>query len=455
MDGGKVHHARRHGLHRPQRGHLPCAPYPLSTQEPANTSPANFINFLKEANVPLDPTPLTFAVSRDDGLFEWASASPASLFCQPANFLSPRFWRMLFDIVRFNHFAVDLLAGDDGDRGSVGEYLEREGYSAAFRDDYLIPMTAAVWGTGPGRCALDFPVVTLVRVLWNHHLLSILAARPKWLTLRHCAQSYIDAIMEDFPDDHVFLRTSVWSLMNEPSGKVRLLLGSGTTALYDEVILATHGDQALSIVHATATPQEAAILSAFTTSRNRAVLHSDTSLLPRSPIARSSWNYITRWGAQPNNVDAVCLTYDLNTLQHIPRTPFGDVLVTLNPLRPPRPETVRAEFEYAHLVYTREAARAQGLLSEIQGTRGIRYAGAWTGYGFHEDGFTSGLRAAEALGGRVGFVVRDSTFGRGKPDFGVKERVIRMAVSVVQFVVVGAFEWVFGSGREVEEKKHA
>ena len=371
---------------------------------------------------------------------------------------------MLFDVVRFNQFAVDLLiAHDEGPEGhhpldvSIGDYLEREGYSAAFRDDYLLPMTASIWSTSADKCALDFPVLTLVRFLWNHHLLSTISSRPRWLTPAHCAQSYIDAIMAGFPSSHVFLNTHVRSIMNEPSGRVRLLLGNGTTALYDEVILATHGDQAYSIVQATATPEENAVLSVFKTSRNRVVLHSDPSLLPRSRTARSCWNYITHSTPDRNGVDSFCLTYDMNALQHIPRGIFGDVLVTLNPLREPRPGTVRAEFEYAHPLYTLEAIRAQRRLHEIQGVRGVRYAGAWTGYGFHEDGFTSGLRAAEALGGQVGFAVKDSKYSRGtRPGFGCKRKVVKMVISAVQDLVVRPLEWLFGSARTgADEKKQA
>lgn len=405
---------------------------------------------------------MTLAVSRDAGYFEWAGTSLRSIFCQPTNLFSSSFWRMLFDIIRFNYFALDLLVEDDAGNGngdlaltaSIGEYLDREGYSAAFRDDYLIPMAAAVWSTSPDKCALDFPALTLVRFFWNHHLFSTASAKPRWLTLKNCGQSYVDAVMRGFPTDRIFLDTPVRSLMNEPSGKVRLLLQNGSTALYDQVILATHGDQAYSIVEPTANAQESAILSAFKTSQNKAVVHSDPSLLPRSPIARSCWNYITRSVPSRSNIDSVCLTYDMNSLQHIPRDIFGDILVTLNPLWPPSPETVRAEFEYAHPLYTPEAVRAQGRLHEIQGLRGVRYAGAWTGYGFHEDGFTSGLRAAEALGGRIGFAVRDSTYSRGRrPDVGLQERTVRTLISVVQVAVVEPLEWLFGTRREVDEEK--
>jgi len=140
----------------------------------ANSDAANFINFLKKIRVDIVPTLMTFGVSRDHGYFEWAGAGLDAVFCQRSNVFSPRLWRMIFDIIRFNQFALDLLRADEAGAGSqdsvgseetIGSYLEREGYSDVFRDDYLIPMTAAVWSTSPDKCTLDFPAITLVRFL--------------------------------------------------------------------------------------------------------------------------------------------------------------------------------------------------------------------------------------------------------------------------------------------------
>ena len=390
---------------------------------------------------------MTFSVSRDDGL-EWAGASLSLLFCQRRNLFSPRFWRMLFDVIRFNTFAPDLLDQDDA-LESIGSYLEREGYSSAFRDDYLIPMTVAIWSAGPEKRALDVPAQTLIHFLWNHHLLSTVSSRPQWLTLKNCAQSYVDAIIPKLPAENVFLSTPVRSLMNEPSGKVRLLLQNGTTALYDGVVLATHGDQAYSIVEHTATQEEHEVLSVFETKRNRAVLHSDASLLPRNPLARSSCNYISGSTSDTGGGDEVCLTYDMSSLQNIPRRTFGDVLLTLNPNRPPRPETVQAELEYSHPVYTSQTVAAQQRLQEVQGVRGIWYAGAWTGFGFHEDGWVSGLKAAEGFGAVVRWVEERYR----KRRVGFQRRILRMVVWALQRLVVRRLERMFGGagGRDREK----
>ncbi|KAK6825734.1 flavin containing amine oxidoreductase domain-containing protein [Apiospora arundinis] len=389
----------------------------------------NFINFLKKVRVPTIPTEMTFSVSRDRGKFEWAGTSLDAVFCQRWNLFSPKFWRMIFDIVRFNQFALDLLKVEvDGSNNAnaktngtketvdetttIGEYLDREGYSEAFKNDYLIPMTAAVWSTSPDKCSLEFPAITLVRFMWNHHLLSTIASRPDWLTLEHGAKSYIDAVMEAF----------------------------------DHVILATHGDQACQIIAPSATAEEKAIMSAFKTSENTAVLHSDVAHLPAQQKAWTAWNYLTLsnpWTGR--DVDKVSLTYNMNILQHIPRGPFGDVLVTLNPLQEPKSDTVQGRYSYSHPVYNADAVRAQNQLHRIQNKRGISYAGAWTKYGFHEDGFSSGLYVAkEHLGAKLPFEFVDSTYSRGRqPRIGIRDRLLRVILLLIQIFVVEILERLF------------
>lgn len=225
---------------------------------------------------------MTFGISRDHGAFEWSGTSLSALFAQPANALRPSFWRMIFDIVRFNLFSLDLLSSPAAPSKelTIGEYLEREGYSDVFRDDYLIPMTACVWSTGPDKCALEFPALTLVRFMWNHHLLSTVQERPPWLTIEGGSQRYIDAVMRDCKRATVHLGTPVESLQRK-DGRIELTLGGkgrGAYETFDEVILACHGDQARWIVWDAATPDEKEILSAFETTPNRAYLHSDLSV---------------------------------------------------------------------------------------------------------------------------------------------------------------------------------
>jgi predicted NAD/FAD-binding protein len=190
---------------------------------------------------------------------------------------------MIFDILRFNQFALDLLSTSSIPTDlSIGEYLEKEGYSDAFRDDYLIPMTACVWSTGPDKCALEFPALTLVRFMWNHHLLTTVSARPPWLTIGGGSKKYIDAVIRESNHASVNLGTSVESATRK-DGKVEVRLGGkgkGRVEVFDEVVLACHGDQARGILGAAATGEEKRIMSAFETSPNMAYLHSDLSVSP-------------------------------------------------------------------------------------------------------------------------------------------------------------------------------
>lgn len=253
--------------------------------------------------------------------------------------------------------------------------------------------------------------------------------------------------MNGFPPNHLFLKTAVKYLTNEQDGRVRMHLENGKTEVYDHVILATHGDQAFQIIGPSATPEEKAIMSSFKTSENTCVLHSDLSHMPKRHNSWSAWNYLTvssPWTGK--DVDWVSLTYNMNILQHIPREAFGDVLVTLNPIQEPKPETVQGRYSYSHPLYNPAAIRAQQALPRIQNTRGISYAGAWTKYGFHEDGFSSGLHVAQAhLGARLPFEFVDSTYLRGRqPKLGIVDLFVRLIILVIQIFIIDLLERVFG-----------
>ena len=241
---------------------------------------------------------MTFGVSRDMGSFEWAGTNLSSVFAQRANLLRPRFWRMLLDIIRFNLQAPNMLIDEeesevDSTMGpppktlpktnheSIGEYLQRGGYSDEFRDNYLIPMTAAVWSTDPDKAALKFPAITLIRFMWNHHLLSTVSARPPWKTIKEGSKLYIDAVLKSHPEAEVHLSSRVDTLAVKPDGKILLQFKNGQTEdvqEFDHVLLATHGDQAMKIMDLAATEEERDILSTFRTTKNTAILHSDISV---------------------------------------------------------------------------------------------------------------------------------------------------------------------------------
>ena len=400
---------------------------------------------------------MTFGVSRDQGRFEWAGTSLSAVFAQKRNLFSPRMWRLIFDIIRFNQFALDVLAEDNESEHdptqnsngkappsagyeSIGDYLDRGGYSQTFRDDYLLPMTAAVWSTSPDKCSLHFPAVTLIRFLWNHHLLNTLSQRPDWMTIPGGTKRYIDAVLSDFPKDRIHTNSKVTGVTLTKAGSV-LLTVNGAEQTFDHVILATHGDQALEILQPVATKEEVDILSGFQTNRNIAVLHSDLSLMPRRRVAWSSWNYITESPFPPTrqgNVSNVCLTYWMNLLQHIPEKKYGPILVTLNPLEMPDPRLAQGIWEYSHPLYNSAAIRSQKLLPRIQNSRNISYCGAWTKYGFHEDGFSSGLAAAmNHLGAELPFEFVDSTFSRGRrPVLTSKNHLARLCILAIYIVIL-------------------
>lgn len=401
---------------------------------------------------------MTFGVSRDYGLFEW-SGTAEGIFAQKENIFRPRFWRMIFDIIRFNQFALDLLVEDNHSetrniRGgqTIGEYLEEEGYSEAFKDDYLIPMTAAVWSTSPDKASLGFPVVTLVRFMWNHHLLSTFAERPTWLTIKGGSQRYIDAIVRSSATDRYHFRTAtpvvgvsrrlhdggivVDVAYNDP------LTGVQETSSFDQVIFACHGDDILPLLSSKTrsgpSDTEQNILGSFKTSENIAYMHSDLSLMPQRRPVWTAWNYLTTSAASKLAHPAgVSLTYWMNLLQHIPESKFGPVLVTMNPGHEPDPKLTQGRFVYRHPLYNTAAVDAQNRLHEIQNTSGLSYCGAWTKYGFHEDGFSSGLKVAmDHLGANLPFEFQDSTFSRGKaPALNLKDHTLRAVITVLQRVM--------------------
>ncbi|KAI0720581.1 FAD/NAD(P)-binding domain-containing protein [Cerioporus squamosus] len=375
----------------------------------------NFINFLKQYPDLAErilQTEMTFSVSRDMGAFEWAGNNLMSVFCQPSRLLDLEMWRLLYDVLRFNVSAQRLIVELESNKSvdeelSIGTYLEQHGYSDSFRDNYLIPMTAAIWSTPPDKCALDFPARTLIQFMHNHHLLQV-TGKPKWLTLRGGSRTYVQKILSRLPSSRLHLSTPIESVKSIPAAEtghaVELRTASGETLAFDHVILACHTDTTVDMLKAGGgmTSEEARILEAFKWNKNEAVLHCDERLMPKSRLAWSCWNYLTKSvtdtaGKYLPNVNQVSLTYWMNDLQHLPMDAHGPILVTLNPPFDPEPSLEFGRYKYEHPILSAEAIRAQADLPSIQRTRGISYAGAWTKYGFHEDGFTSGLRAAASL----------------------------------------------------------
>jgi len=382
------------------------------------TTYPNFLRFLRRKDVPILETDMTFSVSRDKGKFEWAGGSLQKVFCQTARILDGSMWRLIYDVVRFNACARRIITDSQADSSlSIGRYLEENNYSASFRDNYLIPMTAAVWSTSPDKCSLDFPARTLIQFMHNHQLLQ-LTGKPSWLTISGGSRVYVEKIISGLPSNQLHASTPVVAVktVKGSSHTVQVKTANGQIGTYDHVILCCHSDAALKILRSggDVTQDEERILSKFKWNKNEAVLHSDITLMPKRRLAWSCWNYLSssttdKNGQRKANIDEVSLTYWMNGLQHIPEDKNGPVLVTLNPPFEPRKDTVSGRWAYDHPVLDRDAVVAQDEMSKIQNTRGISYAGAYLRYGFHEDGFTAGLRAAaDHLGANSPFKIDDA-----------------------------------------------
>jgi len=320
---------------------------------------------------------------------EWSGCDLDTVFAQRANLLRPRFWRMLADLLRFNRLATALAATGEADRleQPIGDFLAEHRFGAEFRDWYFLPMIGCIWSC-PVDQMLRFPVATMLRFCHNHGLLQV-ANRPQWYTVRGGARTYVRKMLQAVPDAR--LNTPVRSL-RRVDGAVQIATDAGTER-FDEVVLACHSDQSLALLD-DASAEEAQVLGAIRYQRNRAVLHTDVSVLPQRRKAWAAWNY-ERAASGSRDEAQVCLHYLLNRLQPLPFT--SPVVVSLNPVVDPRAEAVHAEFDYAHPVFDMAAIAAQRRVPALQGHRHTWFAGAWTRYGFHEDGLISGLAVVDGL----------------------------------------------------------
>jgi predicted NAD/FAD-binding protein len=356
----------------------------------------NLVALFRQLGVPTAASEMSFSLSLEAPHIEWAGTSLDTLFAQRRNLLRPSFLRMLRDILRFNREAAAQAEGASASAGeSLGGYLARHGYSAEFRDWYLLPMAAAIWSC-PTRTMLAYPFASFARFFRNHGLLE-LTDRPQWLTVAGGARQYVERLLARLSD--VRLATRVLRARRDASG-VTLDFVHNAPGLprgserFDALVLGCHSDQALQILGTQASGAERALLDAVPYQPNRALLHTDAALLPRNRRLWSAWNYSA--GADGPDGRAVSVHYLINKLQPLPFS--APVVVSLNPHREPAPEAVIAEFDYAHPVFDARSADAQAALAAIQGANRTWFCGAWTRYGFHEDGLRSALAVANALG---------------------------------------------------------
>lgn len=349
----------------------------------------NLTALFDHLGVATDASDMSFSASLDGGRLEYSSEGLRGLLGQPRNAVSLRFWLMWRDVLRFYHEAPKLLRRADCETMTLGAYLDRSGYTEAFIEDHLLPMGAAIWST-TARQMRDYPLAAFVR-FFIHHGLTDLARRPRWRTVNGGSRQYVTRMLDSIGE--VRLDCGVAQIRRDQSG-VTVIDWSGVQRRFNDVIIATHADQALELL-GDADAEERIVLGGFRYTDNEAVLHRDTSLMPKRRPVWSSWNYVGQsadTGERP-----LCVTYWMNRLQRLETT--ENLFVTLNPGGEINADSVETRIAYRHPLFDGGAMAAQKQLWRLQGRRHIFYAGSYFGHGFHEDALQSGLAAAEALGG--------------------------------------------------------
>jgi predicted NAD/FAD-binding protein len=351
------------------------------------------VELFERLDVPTAPSEMSFSVQVPQQGIEWSGCDLNTVFAQRRNLLRPRFLGMLRQILRFNRLATALAeAGDDAAMTEpIGAFLSRHGFGDAFHDWYLLPMLGCIWSC-PTDQMLRFPVATMIRFCHNHGLIQV-SGRPQWHTVAGGSRVYVNKMLAHIPDARA--STPVRAVRRVADGAI--VATERGSERFDEVVLACHSDQALALL-ADARDDERALLGAIRYHANRAVLHTDASVLPRRKLAWAAWNY-ERAADAAQEQSAVCLHYLIDRLQPLPwRTP---VIVSLNPRRAIAADKVLGEYDYSHPVFDAGAIDAQRRLPSIQGRAGTWFCGAWTRYGFHEDGLMSGLAVAAAVRERL------------------------------------------------------
>ena len=369
------------------------------------------VRLFEEIQAPIALSEMSFSVSIDGSekflkpkTIEWAGNDLNSFFGQRSNLLSPSFWRMAYDILRFNRMATKL-ANNQIEAGhnysepdeTIVNFLDRNRFSQSFRENYFLPMIGAIWSCSVEQM-LAFPIQTMVRFCHNHGLLQI-QNRPQWLTISGGSREYVKRLVAALEKHQVTIQREAVLRVNASKEGVlqaEVITQSGSS-WFDEVVMACHSDQSLELVHGL--QQDARnILAAIPYQKNRAILHTDIRFLPSVKRCWAAWNYTAKSGAMPSAKQHVSVNYLINRLQPLPLE-FKDlqIIVSLNPLTDPDPKLVHQEIHYAHPVFDMSAIQAQKELPLIQGISSIWYCGAWTGFGFHEDGLRSGELVAEAL----------------------------------------------------------
>lgn len=352
----------------------------------------NLTALFNHLGVATEPSDMTFSVSVDRGRLEYKGGGRLNgLFAQRRNLARPDFWLMLAEIARFYR---TMRAADPAalETVSLGDFVERGGYSGQFRDQHLLPMAAAIW-SGTLRSMLEFPAAAFLRFCNNHGLLQ-LSKRPRWRTVSGGSREYVNRMADEFAGlfgGRIRLSRPVHALRRGADAVT--VEADGDVTAYDHVVVAAHGDGALAML-ADPSDEERRVLGGFRYQPNRAVLHRDPALMPRRRRAWASWNYLSDRASDPE--EPVSVTYWMNRLQNLGDAP--PIFLSLNPAAEPRTDLVEREFLYDHPQYDQAAIEAQRRLPVIQGHRRTWFCGSYWGHGFHEDALVSGMAVARALG---------------------------------------------------------
>ena len=353
----------------------------------------NLINLFAELGVETALSDMSFSVQAPqvwgDEALEWSGSNLDTVFAQRRNLLRPRFLKMLADVMRFNKICTRIAEAQKENemRQPLSEFLKHHDFNEAFLNWYFLPMMGCIWSC-PTDQMLKFPVATMIRFCHNHGLIQV-TNRPRWFTVKGGSRNYVQKIVNEVPDKR--LNSPVQLIERDESG-VRVVT-EGRAERFDEVVICTHSDQALQMLK-TPSQAEQIHLSAIRYQDNVAVLHTDESVLPSRQKAWAAWNY-ERAADEGQESARVCLHYLLNKLQPLPFEQA--VMVSLNPIKPIDPAKIISSIDYAHPVFDLAAIDAQQHIHKIQGQHHTWFAGAWMGYGFHEDGLKAGLGVAREL----------------------------------------------------------
>lgn len=350
-----------------------------------------FNKFIAELGVAALPTEMSFSVKNTQNNLEYNGNTFVSLFAQKRNIFRPSFWKMLLEITRFNKLGKQLVEVDHADLDlELGAFLDKHGFGAGIRDNYLLPMGAAIWSAGLTDMP-KFPVRFFLRFFNNHGLLNI-NDRPQWSVIKNGSRSYVEALLAKVGKEKLRLNQKITGVSRQADG-VTVYYADGTTEQFDKVVFACHSDQALALLK-DASAQESSVLGGIAYQQNEVVLHTDTRLLPTRKAAWASWNY----NLDSQLSDRSTLTYNMNILQRL--TAPVTFCVTLNNTANIAPDKILGVYHYAHPVYNAMTIACQQRRAEINGQRNSYFCGAYWYNGFHEDGARSAVDVAAMLGVR-------------------------------------------------------